>query len=290
MKIALAQVNPIVGDFTYNTQRIGQCVEQAKSRSCDLVVFSEMVLSGYPPHDLLEKDDFVEANINCLNRMLSDFRGIGVICGIVDFNPAEDGKRLRNSAVLFEDGQVRHQVYKRLLPTYDVFDESRYFEPGTDCSTFAYKGQQVGLTICEDLWNDEDIFQRRIYHLDPLDTLVQKGAGLIVNVSASPFHTGKIDFRKNMHGAIARKYGVTLVYVNQVGGNDSLLFDGISAVFDRHGRLVARAKDFEEDLIVYDTTTGASEMRETASSEVEAVIKALVMGTHDYVYASWERH
>lgn len=283
MKIALAQINPIVGDFDYNYQRIREYAEKAVARSCDLVVFSEMVVSGYPPHDLLEKNDFVDANLDCLNRMLKDIRGIGVVCGLVDYNPAADGKRLRNSAVLFEDGQIRHQVYKRLLPTYDVFDESRYFEAGTDCRAFDYKGQRIGLTVCEDLWNDKDIFQRRMYHLDPLDALVKDGAELIINISASPFHTGKIGFRKNMHSAIARKYGVRLVYVNQVGGNDSLLFDGISAVFDRQGRMAARSKDFEEDLIVFDTDSGAGEMREIAASEAEAVVKALVMGTRDYV-------
>jgi NAD+ synthetase len=283
MKIALAQVNPVVGDFAQNYQRILKYTERAIDRSCDLVVFSEMVLSGYPPRDLLEKKDFVDANLDCLNRLLHDIRGIGIICGLVDYNPSEEGKPLRNSAVIFEDGQMLHQVYKRLLPTYDVFDESRYFEPGTDCNAFDYKGHRIGLTVCEDLWNDKDIFQRRIYHLDPVDALVKDGADLIINVSASPFHTGKIDFRKNMHSAIARKYGVTLVYVNQVGGNDSLLFDGLSAVFDQQGLMVARSNDFVEDLITYDSTTGAAERREISSSENEAVFKALVMGTRDYV-------
>ena len=283
MKIALAQINPIVGDFSYNYHKIIKSTERAIDQSCDLIVFSEMVLSGYPPRDLLEKKDFVDANLDCLNRLLHSIRGIGVICGLVDYNTSEEGKPLRNSAVLFEDGQMLHQVYKRLLPTYDVFDESRYFEPGTDCNTFNYKGHRLGLTVCEDLWNDKDIFQRRIYHLDPIDALVKDGSDLIINVSASPFHTGKIDFRKNMHSAIARKYGVTLVYVNQVGGNDSLLFDGISAVFDQQGRMVARSNDFVEDLITYDTTSGAAERREISFSENEAVFKALVMGTRDYV-------
>jgi NAD+ synthetase len=142
---------------------------------------------------------------------------------------------------------------------------------------------RIGLTICEDLWNDKDIFKRRIYHFDPVDAMVKDGAELIVNISASPFHTGKIGFRKNMHATIAKKYGVPLVYVNQVGGNDSLLFDGLSAVFDRQGRMVARARDFEEDLIVYDTAADSAVIREVAASETEAVFKALVMGTRDYV-------
>ena len=283
MKIALAQVNPVIGEFSYNVERIRQCVEQAIARSCDLVIFSELVISGYPPQDLVEKKDFVDANIAGLNRMLDTIRGIGVICGFVDHNPFDEGKRVCNSAVLFEDGQIRHQVQKCLLPTYDVFDESRYFEPGRESRSFSYKGMRIGLTICEDLWNDKDIFKRRIYHFDPVDAMVKDGAELIVNISASPFHTGKIGFRKNMHAAIAKKYGVPLAYVNQVGGNDSLLFDGLSAVFDRRGRMVARARDFAEDLIVWDTAEDSAVMREVAASETEAVFKALVMGTRDYV-------
>ena len=283
MKIALAQINPIIGGFSHNVERIRQCADQAIAQSCDLIIFSELVISGYPPQDLVEKKDFVDANIAGLDRMLDTIRGIGVICGLVDYNPADEGKRVCNSAVLFEDGQIRHQVQKRLLPTYDVFDESRYFEPGRESRGFLYKGMKIGLTICEDLWNDKDIFKRRIYHFDPVDAMVKDGAELIVNISASPFHTGKIGFRKNMHSAIAKKYGVPLVYVNQVGGNDSLLFDGLSAVFDRQGRMVARARDFEEDLIVYDTASDSTVIREVAASETEAVFKALAMGTRDYV-------
>ena len=283
MKIALAQINPIIGGFARNYERIRQCADQAIAQSCDLVIFSELVISGYPPQDLVEKKDFVDANIAVLDRMRETIRGIGVICGLVDYNPAEEGKPVCNSAVLFEDGRIRHQVQKRLLPTYDVFDESRYFEPGRESRCFLYKGMKIGLTICEDLWNDKDIFKRRIYHFDPVDAMAKDGAELIVNISASPFHKGKIGFRKKMHAAIAKKYGVTLVYVNQVGGNDSLLFDGLSAVFDRQGRMVARARDFEEDLIVYDTASDASVIREVAASETEAVFKALAMGTRDYV-------
>jgi NAD+ synthetase len=283
MKIALAQINPVVGDFDYNYARIKRAAEEAKAAACDLVIFSELVLTGYPPRDLLEKDDFVDASLACLNRMLDNIRGIGVICGCVDYNPAEEGRRLRNTAVLFEEGRILHQVSKRLLPTYDVFDESRYFEPGSDCATLHYKGVRIGLTVCEDVWNDKDFFKRRIYHLDPVDTMAREGAQLIVNISASPYHKGKIEFRRRMHGAIAQKYGIPLVYVNQVGGNDSVLFDGISAVFDGNGRPVARAADFEEDMVFFDTTTLVGDLRPIAASETESVLKALVMGTRDYV-------
>ena len=283
MKIALAQVNPTIGNFSLNYDKIKRCCDQALAQACDLVVFSELLISGYPPRDLLEKKDFVDANIDCLHRLLDSIRGIGVICGFVDYNPAEEGKRLFNSAVLFENGRIHHQVNKRLLPTYDVFDESRYFEPGSECKTFAYKEHRIGLTICEDIWTDKDLFGRRIYRVDPVNLLLKDGADLLINISASPFHAGKIAFRKNMHSAIAGKYGVPLIYVNQVGGNDSVLFDGISAAFDRQGNMVARAKDFEEDLVVFDTAQATGPLRPIAASDTEAILKALIMGVRDYV-------
>jgi len=283
MKIALVQLNPIIGDFSRNAERIVSYTERAKKAGADLVAFSELVLPGYPPRDLLEKYDFVQSNLNCLDSLISTIRGIGVLCGFVDINPADEGKSLYNAAVLFENGQILQKAYKRLLPTYDVFDESRYFEPGAVSEPILYKGLQLGITICEDAWNDKDVFSRRIYHLDPVAQLVENGAELIINISASPFHVGKHDFRKHMLGTIARKHQVPLAYVNQVGGNDSLLFDGLSSVFDRDGRVVGSALDFQEDLIVYDVETNQSEMHPEAGSDIESLQAALVMGTRDYV-------
>ena len=175
-----------------------------------------------------------------------------MICGFVEKNPADQGNPLFNAAVLFEDGRMLHKVRKRLLPTYDVFDERRYFEPGGECRAFAYKGRNIGLTICEDAWNDADIFQKRIYSVDPVALLVQDGADLIINLSASVYHAGKSDFRAHMLGSIAGKYGVPLIYANQVGGNDSVLFDGASMAFDSSGTKIAQAADFEEDLVAVD--------------------------------------
>ena len=284
MKIALAQINPVIGDFAYNVGRMAAYAEQAVERSCDLVIFPELAVSGYPPRDLLEKKDFVDANLHWLQRLMERVRGIGVICGFIDVNPSDAGKPLFNAAVLFENGRILQRVNKRLLPTYDVFDESRYFEPGTACRAAPYKDRNIGLTICEDVWNDVDLFPRRIYHLDPVGLMVADGADLIVNISASPFHTGKIAFRKKIHGTIAAKYGVPLVYVNQVGGNDSVLFDGISAVCDAGGETVARALDFAEDMVVFDTAASTGEVHPIAGSDTEAVLKALIMGTRDYVH------
>jgi NAD+ synthase (glutamine-hydrolysing) len=286
MKIAIAQINPIIGDFNHNFEKIKCFADKAIELNCDMVVFSELVVSGYPPRDLLEKNDFVDANLACLNRLLSSIRGIGVICGFVDKNSDDKGKPLFNSAVHFEDGNILHKVHKRLLPTYDIFDESRYFEPGRESVPYPYKGHRIGLTVCEDAWNDEDIFKRRLYATDPVALVVKAGADLVINVSASPFYVGTREFRWNMFGSMARKYGVPLIFTNQVGGNDSVLFDGISTVFDKNGNIVARACDFDEDLMVFDSEAPESskdDLHPISHSDTESILKALVMGTRDYV-------
>jgi len=286
VKIAIAQINPIIGDFNYNFEKIKCVADKAIELNCDMVVFSELVISGYPPRDLLEKNDFVDANLACLNRLLTSIRGIGVICGFVDKNATYKGKPLFNSAVHFEDGNILNKVHKRLLPTYDIFDESRYFEPGRESVPYPYKGHRIGLTICEDAWNDEDIFKRRLYATDPVALAVKAGADLVINVSASPFYVGTREFRWNMFGSMARKYGVPLIFANQVGGNDSVLFDGISTVFDKNGNIVARACDFDEDLLVFDSKAPESskgDLHPISNSDTESILKALVMGTRDYV-------
>ncbi len=286
MKIAIAQINPIIGDFNHNFKKMKHFADRATNLSCDLIVFSELVISGYPPHDLLEKNDFVDANLACLNRLIESIASIGVICGVVEKNPTDRGKPLYNTAILFENGNTLHKVHKRLLPTYDIFDERRYFEPGTESISYPYKGRKIGLIVCEDAWNDSDIFQRRIYPIDPVEQLARAGADLVINVSASPFYVGTREFRWKMFGLMARKYGVPMIFVNQVGGNDSILFDGISTVFDDKGNMVARAHDFEEDLVIFDLETPASSennLHTISSSNTESILKALVMGTRDYV-------
>jgi len=286
MKIAIAQINPVIGDFNYNFGKIKCFADKAIELKCDMVVFSELAISGYPPRDLLEKKDFVDANLVCLNRLLSSIRGIGVICGFVDKNSADKGKPLFNSAVHFEDGKILHKVHKRLLPTYDIFDESRYFEPGRESLPYLYKEHSIGLAVCEDAWNDEDIFKRRLYSTDPVALVVKAGADLVINISASPFYVGTREFRWNMFGSMARKYGVPLIFANQVGGNDSVIFDGISTVFDKNGNVVARARDFDEDLIVFDSKAPESskgDLHLISNSDTESILKALVVGTRDYV-------
>lgn len=283
MKIALIQLNPLIGDFRRQFEGIVHAGEQAKSKGCDLAICPELALCGYPPRDLLERKDFVDANRNCLEKLMRTIQGIGVVCGLVDTNPDETGNSLYNSAVLFENGRILHQVNKQLLPTYDVFDERRHFEPGQPSHPFTYKGLRLGLTICEDAWNDKEVFKRRRYARDPVTQLTQEGTDLLINISASPFHKGKRAFRDGLLSGLASKHKVPLVFVNQVGGNDHILFDGASAVFDADGRIVARCADFQEDAIVFDTTVGQGDLRTVSESDPQAVLKALVMGTRDYV-------
>ncbi|MCK4728500.1 MAG: NAD+ synthase, partial [Desulfobacterales bacterium] len=193
------------------------------------------------------------------------------------------GNPLYNSAVLFEEGKLLHQVHKRLLPAYDVFDETRYFEPGTEYSSFFYKICKIGLTICEDIWNDKDFFSKQLYPVDPVARMIEDGANLIINISASPYYVRKREFKWDMLANVSNKYKVPLLYVNQVGGNDSVLFDGMSMAFDSTGQIAARARDFEEDIVVFDTETQKGELHPVTGTDAESVLKALIMGTRDYV-------
>jgi NAD+ synthase/NAD+ synthase (glutamine-hydrolysing) len=283
MKIALVQLNPVIGDFKYQCRRIVAYAEKAKARGCDLAVFPEMAVCGYPPKDLLEQKAFVEANRQAVEHLVNNISGIGILLGYVAANPDPSGKPLLNAAVLFEDGRVLHQAYKQLLPTYDVFDERRHFEPGRPGLPVQYKGHRLGVTICEDVWNDKDVFETRLYDVDPIVHLVKNGMDVLINIAASPFYVGKVDFRDHMLSTIAAKHRLPVVFVNQVGGNDQLLFDGASTVFGADGRVSARAKDFDEDLIVFDTRSGQGDVHELAEDKRDSVFNALVMGTHDYV-------
>jgi NAD+ synthase (glutamine-hydrolysing) len=283
MKIALVQINPLIGDFQRQCQRIIAYSQQARKLGCDLAVFPELAVCGYPPRDLLDQKDFIRANLKSLEYLVKTIRGIGVVAGFVAPNPGETGKTLCNAAVLFEQGRVLYQVNKQLLPNYDVFDERRYFEPGLPALPLDYKGHRIGLTICEDVWNDKDVFARRIYGADPVAQLAAAGADLIINIAASPYHMGKIDFRDHMLATIAGKYKLPVAFVNQVGGNDHLLFDGASTVFGADGRIKARGADFSEDLVVFDTRSGNGDIHPLSGTPEASVLNALIMGTCDYV-------
>ncbi len=285
MKIALLQLNPTVGDLGGNTALIASAARRAAD--ADLAVTSELALLGYPPRDLLLNADFVErswAALRFLAQELSDLPPI--LVGLAEPNPGEAGRPLFNSAALLREGKVERTFKKTLLPTYDVFDEDRYFEPTAESELLELDTTVLGISICEDIWNDRDQWRHRRYHTDPVQEMVAAGAKAIINLSASPFTTGKQKHREAMLSDLAKKYRVPFFYVNQVGGNDDLVFDGRSCAFDKEGRLVARARGFEEDLIVADMVNQAYEAAAIAKDDFtpeSEIWRALVLGTRDYV-------
>ena len=291
MKIALIQYNPVIGDFAGNIAAITGWLGKAKAAGCQLAILPELALSGYPPQDLLERPAFLDDHDRAFARLLAKTRdlGLGVICGMATRNPTPMGKPLHNSAVLFADGEVLFTTNKQLLPTYDVFDEARYFEPGRGNGTFRYQGLHLGLTICEDIWNDKSLFPKPLYATEPVDALLTKADGpvdLLINLAASPFNLGKAALRQKIFTNLCQRHHLPLLYVNQVGGQDSLIFDGDSVALDKHGVIAARSARFAEDLVVIDTDTWQGEIHAApADAELETaeVCKALVLGTHDYV-------
>ena len=283
MKIALGQINPTVGDFAGNAQRIIDFSRRAQAEGAGLILFPELSVCGYPPRDLVERPSFVSRNREALDRIASQTRGIAVICGLVTPARAETGKSVMNSAALLKDGAVAFLQSKMLLPTYDVFDEMRNFAPATEQKLFPFCGKQMALTICEDAWNDKHFWNKRLYGFDPVEALVGAGGNFVLNISASPFWVGKREFRRKMLATIASNDKVPVAMVNQVGGNDSLIFDGSSMVLDPQGKVVAQAKSFEEDLICFDSNQLAGDMHDQIEGEEASAYAALVLGTRDYV-------
>jgi len=283
MKIALAQFNPTVGDFAGNAARMLEMASEAKSRGAHLAVFSELCLCGYPPQDLVERPSFLETNLKELKRLAARMP-MPAIVGYVGKAQDSTGKPAANCAALLADGNVVFEQRKMLLPTYDVFDESRYFQPARSQSNFAFDKQQLGITICEDGWNDKMFWAQRLYDRDPVAELVGKGTTVLINISASPYNLDKRSLRMDILQALARHHKVPVVYVNQVGGNDSLVFDGSSLAFNADGRLAAQAHSFQEDIVFFDVSTGAGDIRSQPKDELEAAYDALVCGTRDYVY------
>ncbi|MBN1421785.1 MAG: NAD+ synthase, partial [Planctomycetes bacterium] len=280
---ALAQINPTVGDIDGNAERILRACAGARDRGADLVVLPELALIGYPPRDLVERPSFVRRNRDALASLARRIDRPAAIVGFVDENPGNVGKPLRNAAALLAGGRVVAVRAKALLPTYDVFDEARYFEPGEIEGPIPFEGLPLGLTICEDLWNDEDLWKRPPYHRDRLTELARAGIAVILNISASPFHAGKEDFRRRLCASAVHKHGIPLVFVNQVGGNDELIFDGGSFVLDGDGRLVAQLAAFEEDLAVVDLEDlGARPEIAPVEDECASIEGALILGVRDY--------
>jgi len=282
MKIALAQFNPTVGDFDGNSARILEIAREAKTRGADLAVFSELCVCGYPPQDLLERPAFIERNHTQLAK-LAKCIPMPSIVGYVGKAQDNTGKPVANTAALIADGRIIFKQRKMLLPTYDVFDESRYFQPAHSQSVIRLGAEQLGITICEDGWNDKNFWAQRLYERDPVAELVGQGSSVLLNISASPYTIDKRGLRLDMLRALARQHHVPVVYVNQVGGNDSLVFDGSSVAIAPDGTIVARAHSFQDDLVLFDTETLAGDIRHETSDELEAAYKALVCGTRDYV-------
>ena len=282
MKIALAQFNPTIGDFEGNASRIEELAREAKSGGAELAVFSELCICGYPPQDLIERPSFLERNLKEL-ALVAKAVALPSLVGYVGKAQDDTGKQVANCAAVIGGGRVLFEQRKMLLPTYDVFDESRYFQPADAQYVFPMNAAKLGITICEDAWNDRSFWAQRLYERDPVSELVGKGSEIILNLSSSPYTLDKRELRHDMLRAAAMQHKVPVVYVNQVGGNDSLVFDGSSFAFMPDGRVAALAKSFEEDLVFFDSASGKGDIRSQPKSELEAVYRALVVGTRDYV-------
>ena len=289
MKLALAQIDTTVGDIAGNCETIRAFYRRACDQGADLVLFPELAVCGYPPWDLLEQRDFVAANLQALQALAreTDKTGpgggrAGILVGFVDVNPASVGKPLMNAAALLDGGAVVARRYKTLLPTYDVFDETRYFEPAQANEPAAFRGRMLGITICEDAWNDAEFWPRRLYPVDPVERLVGKGAELLLNISSSPFSRGKSATRLGMLRSHAQKHRKPVAYCNLVGGNDELVFDGNSLLLDARGRLVAHGEGFAESLVLGDPEAGMPAVERREPADIEEVHGALVLGLKDY--------
>jgi NAD+ synthase (glutamine-hydrolysing) len=288
VKIALAQINPTVGDFSGNLEKIVAASRQAAEQGAQLTVFSELAICGYPPADFLEKPSFLARCRTAVDELAAATAGFptAVLAGVA--LPAEpgSGKPAVNAAVLLNGGHVLFEQHKRLLPFYDVFDEQRYFAPSKQQQVVELDGLRLGISICEDAWNDKHFWPRRLYTVDPMEDLMRQLPALHINLSSSPFWHGKRAIRREMLAAIARRDGVPVLMCNQVGGNDSLIFDGSSLALNERGELIAQAASFREDLVVLDPFNDpAVDAREedTAEDDTAAAYQALVLGTRDYV-------
>ena len=285
MKLALGQINPTVGDFSGNVELMLDAARRAADSGAGLILFPELALSGYPPQDLVEVPSYLDQNQSELCRLARETEtfGIDVVCGYVGRATGRGHQKAANCAAYLCGGEVLFTQQKMLLPTYDVFDEWRYFEPAERQTVFEHRGIRFGITICEDIWNDKQFWPRPLYGRDPVEELVAEGVDLLINISSSPYHMGKREARLGMIQAVARRHKLPAAMVNQVGGNDQLVFDGSSFVVGSDGELRASALTFAEDMVLYDTEIGDGEMHEQTEDETEAVYDALVVGTRDYV-------
>jgi NAD+ synthase (glutamine-hydrolysing) len=301
LKIGLLQLNSTIGDFAANRQKLAAGYEKACALGAEFVIAPELFLCGYPPRDLLLRADFVGTNLAALAETAKGTGPVPLCVGFVDENAERPGRALRNSAAVLQNGKILWRTHKSLLPTYDVFDEDRYFEPAKSVAPFEFHGRKLGITICEDIWNDEDFWPERLYRLDPIKGLIGQGAEIILNISASPWHDGKEKTRLAMLQRVARDECVPLAQVNLVGANDELIFDGHSVALNHLGEPLALGKGFEEDVLVVDLDSSRSRSDETQMGKEsgtphvvpykpewppreQQVFSALSLGIRDYVH------
>lgn len=282
MKIALCQINPIVGKLEYNKKKIIEGYNKAVEAKVDLAVFPELALVGYPPLDLIEKSEFREAVNNAAKEIASQTDSVGLIFGTITEELNKVGRDIYNSAVLCFNGEIQFTQHKTLIPNYDVFDEMRYFNSAESVSVFEYKGEKLGISICEDIWNDENYWYRRRYRKDPIKELMNQNASLLINISASPYYYGKRSTRKEMLSALSKKDKTPLVYVCCVGAQTDLIFDGTSMCFDNNGNLVKLGKAYEEDFLVYDTKEKLNPISNCEDTFEEEVLNSLIFGLREY--------
>ena len=301
MKIGLLQFNSTVGDFAANRRKLLAGWEKARALGAEFVIAPELFLCGYPPRDLLLRADFVQANLAALAETAQGIGSVPLCVGFVDENSERPGRALRNSAAVLQNGKIIWRTHKSLLPTYDVFDEDRYFEPAKNTAPFEFHGRKLGITLCEDIWNDEDFWPERLYRRDPIKELIAQGAEIILNLSASPWHIGKERTRLAMLQRVARDERMALAQVNLVGANDELIFDGHSVALDACGEVLALGKGFAKDVLVVDLESSRSRGNEAQiPKEAETphgvsckhefppreqqLFAALSLGIHDYVH------
>ncbi|HEX3435214.1 MAG TPA: NAD+ synthase [Pseudacidobacterium sp.] len=285
MKVALAQINPTIGDFTGNIDKIFDFTRRAAERGANLILFPELAVCGYPPADFLDKPSFLARSEEAVQEIAEATADLDIasIVGYVTHAPVGTGKRVMNSAALLQKGEIAFVQSKMLLPFYDVFDDQRYFAPAEKQHLVHFCGKRVALTICEDTWNDKNFWHKRLHAVDPVEELMREGGNVILNISASPYWRGKRKTRREMLAAIARHHCAPVVMVNQVGGMDSLIFDGSSLVLSADGEVIAQGKSFEEDLIFADLGSRTGDIHRQTDDLDAAVYSALVMGTRDYV-------
>ena len=300
MKIGLLQLNSTIGDFEANRLKLLAGYEQACALGAEFVLAPELFLCGYPPRDLLQRTDFIDANLAALAATAQGVGAIPLCVGYVDRNLEKPGRGLKNSAAVLQKGKIIWRTHKSLLPTYDVFDEDRYFEPAKNVAPLEYNGHALGITICEDIWNDEDFWPDRIYRRDPVKELIAQGAEIILNISASPWHAGKERTRLEMLQRVARDEKIPLAQVNLVGANDELIFDGHSVALNADGEVLARGQGFAEEILVVDLELGGASVSRALTkndylarqslappdfpAREQQVFSALALGIRDYVH------